>query len=275
MSILDLPDGLHPNVDPATYHARIPGVASKSVLDIVGRSAAHYKLWLDGAEEEPTDAMLLGSALHCAVLEPERFSREYAVQPDFGDGRTTAAKAKKAAWQADFGDGRIALKPADGVAIAGMVASIRKHPKAGPMLAGGQTEITMLWTDEETGIRCKGRADCYAPHYRVIIDVKTCEDARAEAFAKSIANRAYHKQDVFYTDGFTALGHGVDAFLFLAVEKTAPFNVKLHMLDDDARKRGARAVRRDMQALAACVETLEFAGYDPEINIISLPPWAA
>lgn len=274
MSILDLPDGLHPNVAHAAYHERIVGVASNTALKLVGRSAAHYKEWLDAREETPTDAMLLGSALHCAALEPERFAREYVVAPDFGDRRFKEAKAKHAAWLADH-TGKTSLDREDGAAIVGMVASIRKHPKAGPLLAEGASELTMLWTDAATGIRCKGRADHYAPRFRTVLDIKTTEDARDFAFAKSVANLGYHQQAAFYSEGFETVGAPIDAFVFVAIEKTPPHNLKLHMLDGEALARGALEVRRSLEAMRACVESLEFSGYDSEINIISLPRWAA
>lgn len=274
MSIIDLPDGLHPHVKHAVYHERVQGLASKSALDLVGRSAAHYKRWLDGAEDKPTPALILGSALHCAALEPERFAREYAIQPDFGDCRFKEAKAERDRWRA-ANDGKTPLDTADGAAIAGMIASIRNHPKAGPLLTSGTPELTMLWTDPETGLRCKGRADFFAPQFRTAIDIKTTEDARPPAFAKSVANYGYHRQAAFYSNGFEAVGAPIDLFVFVAVEKVEPYLVKVHTLDGDALALGEASIRRDLLAMRSCIESREFVGYDPEINIISLPPWAA
>lgn len=274
MSVIDLADGLHPHIAPAAYHERIQGVASKSALDIVGRSAAHYKRWLDGAADEPTPALLFGAAFHCAMFEPDRFANDYAIQPNFGDCRFKEAKAERERWRAS-NDGKTPIDPDDGAAIAGMIASIRRHPKAGPLLASGTPELTMLWTDPETGLRCKGRADFFAPQFRTVIDVKTTEDARPPAFAKSVANYGYHRQAAFYTNGFQAVGAPLDLFVFVAVEKVAPYLVKVHTLDGDALALGEASIRRDLLAMRACIESLDFAGYDPEINVISLPPWAA
>lgn len=70
------------------YHATV--ALSKSGLDQFQRSPAHYKAWLEGAKEEPTPAMVFGSAFHCAVLERDEYAKRYVIFE--GDRRTKAGK---------------------------------------------------------------------------------------------------------------------------------------------------------------------------------------
>ncbi len=100
-SILDLADGLHAGIPESVYHARIQGVASKSVLDLIAKAPAVYAGWLTGTEREDTPALFLGKALHSGLLEPDVFRRTYTVEPRFGDcrktGRTSTEDAKASA----------------------------------------------------------------------------------------------------------------------------------------------------------------------------------
>ena len=50
--ILQLPDGVHSDLTDAVYHQRTLGVVSKTALDLISRSPAHYKAWIDSEAEE-------------------------------------------------------------------------------------------------------------------------------------------------------------------------------------------------------------------------------
>ena len=105
--------------------------------------------------------------------------------------------------------------------------------------------------------------------------MKTTQDGRARAFEKSVANYGYARQAAFYRDGFAKVGVPVEAFVFVAVEKSAPWLVSLFMLDDESMQRGEAMVREDLRTLAECLERDEWPGHPVEIQTISLPPWAA
>jgi PDDEXK-like uncharacterized protein DUF3799 len=66
---------------------------SKHQLDSLARSPAHYRAALEQPRKR-TAAMVFGTAVHAAVLEPEEFARCYATDPGI-DRRTKAGKAGK------------------------------------------------------------------------------------------------------------------------------------------------------------------------------------
>ncbi len=274
ISMALLPPGMYREIPAALYHARVPGLVSKSVLDLVERSPKHYEAWLRGAAGETSPALEFGAATHCGVLEPDEYDRLYAVQPDFGDLRFKENKAKREEWKANNGT-KTPLSAADAEAIAGMRQAIMAHPTARGLLVDGDAELTLRWTDPHTRLMGKARTDFFVGDLATIVDLKTTEDARPDAFAKSCARFRYHVQAAVYTDAFLELGVAIEHFIYLAIEKKPPYAIGIYELDDDAIHRGREAARRNMDTLAECIERGEYPCYSPEIQTLSLPRWAA
>lgn len=269
-----LTPGLHFGYPESKYHARESGVASKSALDLVARAPSVYRAWLDGKEPEPTDAMLFGSAFHCAVLEPERFVRAYAAQPDFGDCRLKGPKANRDAWRASV-VGKTILSYEDAVAIAGMRAAILAHPLFGRLIGEGHTETTGVSHDASTGLIRKCRSDLWHPGMRVLADLKSTANATASEFAKSCAQFGYHRQQAFYEDIFAECGQAAEAFLFFAIEKTSPYLCAVYQLESRDVARGRATNLRLLTTLAECTANDTWPGLPDGITRISLPRWAA
>lgn len=266
--------GIYHDIDAATYHQRTLGVASKSALDEVHRSPAHYRAWVAGADKQ-TPAMVFGSLLHAYVLEPATCEKLYTIdrEGDFGDCRKTENKAARDAWRAAT-EHLAKVSAEDWEKCRRMAESIQRHPIARSLLARAKTEVVMRWTDQETGLECKGRLDGLVDR-RFILDLKTTGDASPEAFVKTVAGYRYHVQDAFYSDGFTALtGEAPRGFLFVAVEKTEPFVVATYQIDAQARERGRDLYRRDLATLKDCIETDEWPAYGNSTMTLSLPAWA-
>ena len=245
-SIFDLPHGLHEGITEDAYHRRDKRLASKHGLDLLLKSAATFRAWANGADDEPTPAMVAGKDFHTACLEPSLYKPS---------GLTTA-KGRQTAEM-----------------IAGMVASVHAHPVAGPMLKHSKRETTARWRDPATGVECKARADLWSRGLRMLGDLKSCADASPEEFAKACARYTYHLQAAFYLDGFVRAGADVDTFAFIAVEKTPPHLCAVYMLDGPALFMGERRARRGLERLARCLETDVWPGLSNHIETLSLPRW--
>lgn len=131
-----------------------PGVNPSSLKVLWKSSPMHYRYYLTHPRKETPD-MLLGTAVHMAVLQPEAFARSYAAKPEGHDGRTTAGKA----WLASIPATTIILSYAEGEAVRGMAEAVRASEVARPYLGPGQIEEPIYWTDPDTGILCKGRPE--------------------------------------------------------------------------------------------------------------------
>jgi hypothetical protein len=254
-----------PNAD---YHAS-PAI-SKSGLDKIARSPAHYRAAKESAAES-TEAMIFGSAFHDYILLPEVFQTAYTVLPEDFNGRTKDGKSYLETIKAS---GQTILKAEWLKDIQGMAAAVAAHPKAAALLSGGHSEVSMFWQDADTGLDCRCRPD-YIHSSGIIVDLKSTLDASPAAFAKSCANLRYHVQDAFYSEGFyQATGEWPRGFVFIAVEKTAPYAVACYTLDDVAKEKGRELYQQDLQTLQAAQAANEWPAYSDQIETLTLPAWA-
>ena len=252
----------------ADYHAH-PAI-SKSGLDKIAKSPAHYKASRE-TKHEDSDALVFGSAFHDYILLPDTFQTAYTVLPPDFNGRTKKGKAMLESIQQS---GQTVLKAEWLTAIEGMAAAIAAHPKASVLLQGGKAEQSIFWTDGESGIDCRCRPDYLNPS-SIIVDLKSTTDASPEEFARSVAKYRYHVQDAFYSEGYyQATGQWPRGFVFIAVEKTAPYAVACYSLNDDAKAYGRELFRRDLKTLLEAEKSQEWTAYSQEIEILSLPAWA-
>lgn len=253
----------------AEYHAH-PAV-SKSHLDKVAKSPAHYfEAYLnpDRKPFESTQAMIIGSALHTAVLEPDLWDVEYAVAPEGIDRRYKTGKEAWAKFEEES-QGKVLLKAEDAEAVRRMASAVFSHPASSFLLnLKGKREASYFWTDEDTGIECKCRPDWHSEDRRLIVDLKTTEDASPSAFARSVANYRYHVQSAHYCKGL-----GAEQFLFVCVEKNPPHLVAVYAATPGLMAAGSRAASRDLATIASCRAANHWPGYSTEIQPIDLPSW--
>lgn len=168
--------------------------------------------------------------------------------------------------------GRIPIHRGTLLAASKMAHAVRRHALASAILSQGQPERSLYWTDEATGVTCRGRTDWLRDN--AIVDVKTTQDASPTGFAKACANYGYDQQADWYTTGVEAITGRRLPFLFIAVEKEPPHLVAVYQLDDDALDRGARRNRQALDLFAECESAGEWPGYSSDIEVLSLPRWA-
>jgi len=249
---------------PASEYHRLPR-ASKSGLDKIARSPAHYR-WFTDNPSEPTKSMQLGTALHSLIFD----GVSPLVMPDFSGKGSVAARDE---WK-ESNAGALIVSADDFGAIHSMRDALMAHPIIGTALRGakGRPEVSALWTCPDTGIECKSRFDWLLEP--LLLDLKTTTDASPFGFARSIANFRYHVQDAFYSQAAASEGLDVRHFLFAGVETSPPYLCAIYQLDDEAREIGRRLYLRDLRTYQQCVERNEWPGYSPEIQTLSLPKWA-
>lgn len=159
--------------------------------------------------------------------------------------------------------------------------AVMAHPIAGKLLTPGEGEAEMscYWTDEKTGLLCRVRPDFWR-NDDIVVDLKTTRDASPDGFPKSIAQFRYHVQEAFYTDGIEqAIKQGnvarkkPRAFVFVVVEKVAPFAVAVYRLDSESVDIGRREYREDLDRFAECKASDTWPGYGDKIQLTGLPAW--
>lgn len=265
--------GVYSGITNDAYHSG-EGI-SKSGLDLIGRSPLHYwAKYLDPQREpqEPTPAMLLGTAIHSAVLEPHSFANDYVVFPKI-DRRTKEGKAYYDELVAQAA-GRTIISADDYATCVSIQDNVRRHPAAQVLLNDGEPELSVYWRDEQTGVLCKCRPDWMNYKANTIIDVKSTDDASPAGFQKSIVKWGYHVQAAWYLDGVkAATGHAPKAFIFAAFEKTRPYATAFYYADEDMIELGRQLYRERLDVFAACLKNNSWPGYPQQLSPISLPGW--
>jgi exodeoxyribonuclease VIII len=243
------------------YH-RSDGI-SKSGLDLILRSPAHYRF---AEKREATRAMEIGTALHCAILEPERFASEYMLLRNCTDRRASEYKEAVKVWGAE----RV-LTGAEAARVAGMQESVRNNPHLSMLAEPGRCELSVFATDPETGIVVRCRFDKLTDD-GLAIDLKKTQDIRD--FAKSVANYGYHMQAAFYSDVWEwATGGPLAGFVFAAVEEQMPHASAPITLDAEALDIGRMLYRRALNEYAECLNTGEWPGIAMPPAELQLPGW--
>ena len=215
--------------------------------------------------------MRFGSAVHAAVLEPDLFPLQYVLAPSVS--RTT--NAGKAAWIKAAEGGRELLTQNEWDAIWGIRQSIADHPAASQCLSiDGINEATFICKDPGTGLELKCRPDRLT-NSGWCIDLKTTQDASTTEFARSITKFSYHVQAAFYLHVLEyATGTRPKGFVFMAVEKGAPYAVHMLRLSDAAIEQGTREMHKHLEILADCIKSDTWPGYSDQVEDVTLPNWA-
>lgn len=243
------------------YHAK-PALGSSGIKNIL-RSPAHYLANRD-TKTKPTPAMALGTAAHAAILEPHKFAKRYAEGPD-ADKRTKI-------WKEAVSDypHHILLKPSEMAAIKGMHDAVYADPDAAQLLAKGIAEQSVFW--EQDGVMCKCRPDWLTPSNE-IVDLKTTDDAREEAFMKTAWNLGYQISAAHYRRGVLGDYHKPGLFLFLVVERDAPHGVAIYQPSPEMLEYGKAQVLAALGIAQSCAKFENFPAYEAGIKTLELPPW--
>jgi|694.fasta_scaffold17186_19 hypothetical protein len=243
---------------------------SKSMLDWIAppRTPAHYKAKVEGRiAEEQTPAMRLGQMIHRAILEPETVAGAWVVKPEGMNFATKEGKEWRVAQSLPI------ISAEEAATITGMRDSVHAHPAVRRILAKARTECSLFANDADGMLR-KARVDALPESGNVLVDIKSCQCADAEVMAKSVMAYRYHVQAAYYLDLCELLGIERSEFLFVCVEKQAPYAVAVYALEADAIEMGRLEYRRDLAAVRHCMATDEWPGFTREITALGLPAWA-
>lgn len=268
-----LKTGRYDDISLNDYHNKFGGI-SKSNLDKINQSVAHYLQSLED-EEAKSKALVFGSAIHCKILTPDLFEKEFAVLPDTIDRRTKKGKEDYAEFL-NNSVGKHIIKMDDYIKISVMEKVLRDHPIAPTILSQGDAEHTFSWVDKKTCLNCKCRPDYLRVVGDMAIDYKTTEDAGYFSFQRSIVNYRYHTQAAFFLDGISqVIGKRIEKFVIIAQEKTAPYLIAIYMLDKAAINTGRIAYQNDLQKYKDYLDSnSKWAGYPSGVQDMMLPVWA-
>jgi len=249
-------------------------------------SAKHLKQVLESPPKPPTAAMELGTAIHCAVLETERFLRDTVIAPEqfvTGSGALSTAKDAKA-WRATVpADAMIVTQQQYDNCMAAM-ENVLAHEDARLWLESSDlVEHELFWSEDVDAagvshrVDCRMKADGISRKLGLLWDLKSIGTAQAplsvERCVKAIALSLYHGQLGYYTRGLAKNGIDVQAFGWIFVESSAPFDVVVIQADADMMAKGYELAERLLKRYATAQVTGLWPGVAQKAVICGLPKW--
>jgi len=262
------------NVSAEAYHGdpcEEPSLSSSIAKILLTQSPLHA--WLAHPRLNPKyrareDSRFdLGSAAHALLLEGE----DRMTVLDFDDYRKKDAQQQRDDARAA---GRFPILRHQFYDVTAMVAEARKFIES-TELAGifqrGKPELTATWTDGE--IHCRARFDWLTDDRKIILDLKTTDDARPEVFIRQIARMGYDLQAEFYVKAVEECAQVSPAFVFLAQEIEPPYSCSLVGLSNAYREIGKAKCGGAMDRWARCLSTGKWPSYNPAIHWAEPAAW--
>ena len=178
---------------------------------------------------EPTPEMQIGSALHCKVLEPDKFNERYASEisaSDFDGCLVTMDDLRR--WLTERGEkpkgtrkadvitqvqsvdpgwpifdvladahyaeckGKVLFGRDDWQRIERMADALMSEPHVRAILGRGKAEVPYFTTDPESGVLLKSRLDFVSPG--LIVDLKSFSQKRGKSIDRSIHDAIWYER---------------------------------------------------------------------------------
>ena len=291
---------------PEFLYRKAPGISSTQVKTFANQSAAHYHHHFLGepAVRAESAAMVLGSLVHCLVLEPDQVHSRYQVLDESDDNvLRTVPQLRSWLQQRDLSQAgnkqelteRIMQHDADAPVWSviqermkekhqklikrdvmqqaqNMANSVTDHPKVRVLLQNGEREVSVWSQHDDTGQVIKCRPDLLQSGGGLCIDLKTCQCAAPRKFIRNVIDFGYDLQQAHYLQVLNSAGIDVDTFVFIAVESEPPYLTQIYLLDMKASTASLKRWQRIMQRLQQCQEEDYWPGYTDDTQLV-LPKW--
>lgn len=229
-----------------------------------------------------TPAMLLGSAGHAAMLQPELVASIVCVPDAYctKSGLSTSAEAR--AWMAQYPADTLMASADQLDRIGKTVAAVHAHEDAGVWLrTADRVEVPIFWRrrleleGKRYGFDAKGRPDFVCSATGILGDVKfktgKGRPLTVHACRQEILARHYAGQMAYYTDGLQANGVEVSQWVWIFVDPVAPFDVVPVIADTGIMDYGRALADTASMAYVRGMALGQWPGVAPRAQLVSLP----
>jgi len=246
-----------------------------SRLQRIDKSPLHYATSV--VFDSPS--LRLGQLVHTGQLEPDLLANRYVVMPryelheanvtDSGKpSKSTATKYVKAAREQFAGDAKIdgleIVTQAEFDAMQSCVEALAACPEAAECLATERVEVSIVWHDKHTGLRCKARIDAVKPDR--LVDLKTKNDSQGapmpQDFEWSLWGYNYYSQAAWYRGGWEQLTGERLPFWFAVVSTSDPIQAIAAPVGETSLRVGEAKNMERMAMVAACAKSGVWPGYE-------------
>lgn len=276
------------------YHKH-PALSESGLKTLLDCPAKYYYKYLSG-EYEPQErpSFKIGKACHKYILEGEEaFKSEYWHNPYTEYTKSELLHILKDKYNVELPKTSLSCDVLDvllsneGIEpkpihltknelnqVIGTARAIKKNKKAyNAFHQKGESEISLFWIDEETGLLLKCRPDFLPKDHLLVPDYKTCQSVNPNTFYGDFIKYGYHIEAAMYMQGILAVfGDEVETFFFVAQEKEPPFITQVYVPDNGIITFGHKAIRLGIQKYIECQEKGFWDTYSDDVIEMTIAP---
>lgn len=243
-------DGIYDNISIEDYHANRTHISATRIK--YAKKSLKLLDWHNRGliVQEDKSHFSFGNAVELALIDKSQFDKKVAVMPDsvwcdeamrIKEYKTVRNSShyqeRKTAWLTENAGKYIIMDKGEKEsyeAIKHMIDSCNNDPIIQRLIGGTQYQVSLFWTDPETGLKLKTRPDVCKAKKNVIVNVKTTLDGSPEAFSRELAKYDYPIQAAIEIEGCLKTGfmESVDNYFWLVLEKEPPYNATIYEFDE-------------------------------------------
>lgn len=294
----EIQDGIHDDVTIEDYHENKTHV-SATQLKYAKQSLRHFNWYITGKLSQiDKPHFSFGNSFELALLAQDEYLKKVAVMPEsewFDEVLSTNADIKTVRATTHYKrlhtdwlktvKGKYIINetgPESFETIEEMLSSCFQDKYIQGLVKNTEYQLSLFWTDPETGIQLKTRPDFCKRKKNVIVNLKTTLDGSPSGFSKDIGKYQYALQAAIEIRGALATGlmPKVDSYFWLVVEKVAPFNATIYEFDLIERDLADDQLEFLLRKIARCREQNMYPGYGESalneygILMARIPNWS-
>lgn len=254
--------GIYDGMPNADYHGQKDWLGSTSLKTLAMQTPAHYRWQADNPSPSKPE-YIIGTAAHSLILEDDTSKIQ---KLDFDNYRKKAAQEAR---DEAIANGAQPLLAHEWAEVVAMRDAVMANPLARQAFTNHIAEQSFFWQEDDLGLKC--RPDAQIPG--LIADLKTTVTAAPNDFGRRAFDIGYFMSAVHYQDGVQMLTGERPEFVFVQVEKSAPYLVSVVQLDQDAAQWGRAMLDRAKRIYRECTAANNWPGY-PQFSTVGLPKWA-
>lgn len=254
-------------------YANLEGVNFSSFKEFFV-SPYHYR-WSMANPRKETDALVVGLAFHCAVLQPDKFYEKFAVAPKVDRRKTEdkliwnefveASKGKTVLTDEQFA---LILQCASAVKDNKFFKAVFDKNDELYIEAGGNCEFA--------GSIIKGRIDLYNATKNIIIDLKSINKLPTERAMKQVCyDRMYYMQSFFYAEiikqRFNLDKHPTAVYAY--VHKSPPHTVGLSQFSSKFMDKAASELSKQLCRYENCKKSDLWPEAEQSVSPVIIEPY--
>jgi hypothetical protein len=232
-------DGIYTDITIEDYHANTTHISSTQIK--IAKKSLKELDWVRRGliVQEKKTHFDFGNAFELALLDPIGFSEKVKFyNPENRPEPEKAMNSKQnIAWKAEIFDSSQYVINEKGdesyETIKAMLESCFADKVIQGLIRNTEYQLSLFWTDDQTGVQLKTRPDICKRKKNVLINVKTTTDGSPQGFSRDLVKFDYPLQACMEINGCIASGAmpSVDAYYWLVVEKVPPFNATIYQFD--------------------------------------------